>query len=75
MRPLYDARVSDLGPDDFLQVECAYGHLEHLTAAMLTTAGVGPDQKVLDLKAKLKCRECRWKGRALVSIKWGQGSL
>jgi hypothetical protein len=35
MRPLYDAKVEDLGPDDQLVVECACGHLEHLTAAML----------------------------------------
>jgi hypothetical protein len=42
-------------------VECACGHLERLTPATLATAGVGPDKKVLDLKAKLKCQECRWK--------------
>jgi hypothetical protein len=70
MVPLYAARISDLGPDDRVVVECACGHLEHLTAAMLTTAGVGPDTKVLDLKAKLKCQECRWRGRAVVSVKW-----
>jgi hypothetical protein len=47
------ARVSDLGPDDFVQVECGCGHTELWTAAMLATAGVGPDQKVLDLKRNL----------------------
>jgi hypothetical protein len=71
MRPLYDARVEDLGPDDRVLVECACGHLEHLTASMLTTAGVPPYTAVLDLRRRLKCRECRWKGRADVSIKWG----
>jgi hypothetical protein len=40
MRPLYDARVSDLGLDDRVVVECACGHLEHMTGAMLATAGV-----------------------------------
>ena len=60
------ARVSDLGPYDWLHVP--YRVADH--AAMLATAGVGPDQKVLDLKARLKCRECRWRGRADVSIKW-----
>jgi hypothetical protein len=59
MVPLYAARISDLGPDDFVQVECGCGHVELLAATMLATAGVGPDQKVLDLKAKLKCQECR----------------
>jgi len=29
MRPLYDARIEDLGPGDFLRVECiACGHDE-----------------------------------------------
>ena len=70
MRPLYDARLEDLGPDDRVVVECACGHLEHLTAAMLATAGVPPYAKVLDLKRRLKCKSCRWKGRADVSIKW-----
>jgi hypothetical protein len=40
MRPLYDARVEDLGPDDRVVVECGCGHVERLTAAMLATAGV-----------------------------------
>jgi hypothetical protein len=43
MRPLYDARIEDLGPGDFVRVECACGHIERLTAAMLTTVGVMPD--------------------------------
>jgi hypothetical protein len=38
MRPLYDARISDLGTGDFVHVECACGHTELLTAAMLATA-------------------------------------
>ena len=71
MVPLYAARVSDLGQDDLLVVECACGHLEHLTASMLGTAGVRPDAKVLDLQRRLKCQSCRWKGRAVVSIRWG----
>jgi len=37
---------------------------------MLLTAGVPPYTPVLDLRRRLKCRECRWKGRAAVSIKW-----
>src|SRR4029077_8913125 len=46
MRPLYDARIEDLGPGDFVHVECACGHIERLTAAMLTTASVGPTTKI-----------------------------
>jgi hypothetical protein len=69
--PFYAARVSDLGPAaDFVQVECACGHIERLTAAMLTTAGVGPDDKVQDLGSRMRCRECDEKGRAVISIRW-----
>jgi len=42
-----------------------------LSAAMLATAGAAPGTKVLDLKRRLKCRECRWKGRTQVSVRWG----
>jgi hypothetical protein len=70
MVPLYAARVSDLGPGDFVQVECSCGHTELLTAAMLTTAGVAPDRKILNLGTRMRCRECDERGRAVVSIKW-----
>jgi hypothetical protein len=40
-RPFRTAVVlEDLGPDDRVLVECACGHTEELTAAMLATAGV-----------------------------------
>jgi hypothetical protein len=43
MRPPYDARISDLGPDDVVKVEClACDHADLLTAAMLNTVGVAP---------------------------------
>jgi hypothetical protein len=70
MRPLYAARVDDLGPGDFVRIECAWGHIERLTAAMLTTAGVMPDIKVQDLGKRMRCRECDEKGRAVISIRW-----
>ena len=57
---------------DFVQVECACGHTELLTAAMLATAGVAPDRKILDLGRRMRCRECDEQGRAVVSIKWGR---
>jgi len=31
MVPLYAARIADLGPDDFVHVECGCGHSESLT--------------------------------------------
>jgi len=70
VRPLYDCRAEDIGPDDWVIVECACCHTEHLTAAMLATAGVKPYTKILDLKRRLKCKSCRWKGRAEVSVRW-----
>lgn len=66
MVPLYAARASDLGPGDFVQVECSCGHTELLTAAMLATAGVAPDRKILDLGTRMRCRECDERGRAVV---------
>ena len=70
MVPLYATRVSDLGSGDFVQVECPCGHSELLTAAMLATAGVAADRKVLDLGGRLRCRECDERGRAVVSVRW-----
>ncbi len=74
MTPFYAARVADLGPGDFVQVECACGHRERLTAAMLTTAGVASDTKVQDLGNRTRCRECDEKGRAVVSIRWAMNA-
>ena len=45
MVPFYAARVSDLGPGDFVQVECACGHTERLMIAMLSTAGLAPHER------------------------------
>jgi len=57
MAPLYAARVSDLGPGDFAQLECVCEHAMLLTPQMLATAGARPDQKVLDLQSRMRCRE------------------
>jgi hypothetical protein len=70
MRPLYDARVEDLGPRDFVAVVCACGHSELLTAAMLRTAGVAEHQRIVQLQRQMRCRECDEKGKADVSIRW-----
>lgn len=59
MVPLYAARVSDVGPDDVLLVECGCSHREELMASLLRIAGVKPYTRVLDLERRLKCRECR----------------
>lgn len=70
MVPLYAARIADLGTGDLVQIECVCGHVTLLTAQMLATAGVAADQKLVDLPARLRCRECDERARAVVSVKW-----
>jgi hypothetical protein len=40
------------------------------TPEVLLRTGLSPPVKFLDLKDRLRCRGCRRKGRAVVSIKW-----
>jgi hypothetical protein len=70
MVPLYAARIADLGGGDLVQIECTCGHITLLTAPMLAAAGVAAEQKLIDLSARLRCRECDARGRAIVSVKW-----
>ena len=70
MVPFYVARVSDVGSSDFVSVECSCGHKERLTAAMLITAGLEPDETLQGLESRMRCRECNEKGRAVISIRW-----
>jgi hypothetical protein len=73
MLPLYAARIEDLGRGDLLKVDCAAcHHVALLTPEALLRAGLSPVIKVLDLKARLRCRGCGAKGRAVVSIKWAR---
>ena len=72
MRALYEARLEDLRPGDLVKLECLCGHSELLTASMLTTAGVKPYQNILDLRLKLRCRECDVRGKAVISIRWAE---
>jgi hypothetical protein len=41
----------------------------HLSLASL---GLGPDDKIVDLAPRLRCRECDEKGKAAVAVKWAQ---
>ena len=75
MVPLYMARIEDLGSGDFVQVDCAAcSHTALLTPAFLARLGLGPREKVLDLKDRVRCRGCGVRGRAVVSIKWEKGA-
>ena len=61
----------DLGPGDFVKVDCAAcHHVALLTPEALLRVGLSPTAKVLDLKGRLRCRGCGRKERAVVSIKW-----
>jgi hypothetical protein len=69
--PLYAARVSDLGPGDFVHVECVCGHSELILASGLQQGlRLPPFMPVLDLQYRLRCRECDRRGRVAVLIKW-----
>jgi hypothetical protein len=50
MAPLYLARIEDLGPGDFVKVDCAAcRHTALLAPAFLDRLGLRPRTKVLDL--------------------------
>ena len=74
MVSLYAARVSDLGPGDFVKVECvACGHGELIPATgLLHGLRLPPTTRILDLEPQLRCRECDATGRAVVSIEWAE---
>ena len=77
MVPLYAARIEDLGPGDFVRVECiACGHDELLAPDVLRIKGVPlpPYTPVLDLECRLRCRTCDVRGRVAVSIRWAERS-
>jgi len=75
MVPLYAARIEDLGPGDFVKVDCAEcGHTALLTPASLSLLGFSPRRKVLDLKDRMRCRGCGTRGRAVVSIRWAKSA-
>jgi hypothetical protein len=73
MAPLYAARIEDLGPGDFLKLDCsACSHTALLAPAFLSRLGLSPRNKVLDLKDRVRCRGCGARGEAVVSIKWAK---
>ena len=71
MRPLYDARIEDLGPGDFLHVQCVCGHdLLIPPIGLLQGWRVPPYTPVLDLERRFRCRECDQRGKVVLSIRW-----
>ena len=71
--PLYEARIEDLGPGDFLRVECAAcGHDALIHPSALPRLQFQPSDLVLGVEHRLRCRECDAGGKAVVSITWGE---
>ena len=57
MVPLYAARIEDLGPSDFVKIDCAAcSYTALLTPAFLARLGLEPRHRVLDLKDRVRCR-------------------
>jgi len=71
MRALFEARIEDLGPGDFVIVECRCGHSLPISSSTLVHGlRLQPYDRIMDLEGRLRCRECDTKGQAVVSIKW-----
>ena len=74
MRALYEARLSDLGPDDLVKIECTACRHDALIPAsgFLIGLSLPPYMHILDLERKLRCRECDARGKAVEPIKWAE---
>jgi hypothetical protein len=71
MLPFWAARIGDLSLGDLGKADCAAcHHVALLTPGVLSKLGLSPTAKVLDVALRFRCRRCRAKGRAVVSIKW-----
>jgi hypothetical protein len=66
--PLYAALVSDLGPTEAVRVRCECGRAQILTADTLLATGVPRERKLTDLGRGMRCRRCKERGCALVSV-------
>jgi|HubBroStandDraft_6_1064221.scaffolds.fasta_scaffold2119817_2 hypothetical protein len=56
MKALYEARVEELSPLDYLQVECVCDHVASITPKNLAAADVKPNKRIMELQ-KWRCRE------------------
>jgi hypothetical protein len=73
MVPLYATRIQDLSPGDFVRVECiACGHDELIPpGGLLVGLRLAPTTLLMDLEPRFRCRECDAKGRAVLTVRWG----
>jgi hypothetical protein len=73
MVPLYAARIEDLGPVDFVVVECHHcNNVGLLSARFLLSLGFERYQNIKELQRYMRCRGCGVRGRGVISIKWGK---
>lgn len=72
MRPLYDARIGDLGDRDLLKMRCnACSHLVRMSRDyLLRFVRMEPYQPVLSLQRRFLCRKCRTRGYVDIVIEW-----
>jgi hypothetical protein len=68
VRPLYAAKLEDLGPADRIKIEC--GGCRRIGLIAAAGLGLPPHTAVLDLKHVLRCQGCGVRGRCIVSIVW-----
>ena len=71
--PLHAVRVEDLGPGDFVKIECSACGLDLLIPpkGLLHGLRLPPSMPVLDLESRFRCRECDARGKVVVvSIRW-----
>ena len=69
MVPLNTACVSNLGPNDRLRVECACQSVVIFPPRyLLHNLQLRPDDRIADLARRLRCRQCRERGKVVVSI-------
>lgn len=64
-----DARLTDLRENDFVYAECKCGRNDLLTRSMLKQMGMKPDDRLMELGARLRCERCRQRGQVSVSIR------
>jgi len=74
MVPVYAVCISDLGPDDRVHIHCACQRLVIFPPRfLLQEMRLQPDDRIADLAARLRCRECDERGKVVVIVKWKAG--
>lgn len=71
MKMMYEARVSDIGPNDRVRVVCGKClHEVLIQPTGLAQLRLPPETQIMGLEERFRCRECDAKGMAIVSVDW-----